>query len=191
MQRVGISSARDIEDAFARLVREHRQEKGWSQKKLADALATRGLVLDPTAITRIEKEGTRSIRLGEAVLIAEVLGIDLRDDLEDTAHRVAKLRQQANHHMHEARRALELWVSAVGELNATLRQDPKGVELLNLPADSKPTSVDQYLQEVHGRLANTDWRRVSSVDPIDVAYISEAVELLTRNLIAADQHGEK
>lgn len=61
---------------FGDLVRQARERKKWSQRQLAEVLAVAELKLDPTAITRIER-GTRDVKLGEATVIASVLGIDL------------------------------------------------------------------------------------------------------------------
>ncbi len=62
---------------FAQKVRSLRAVRGLSQKRLAGILSERsGITLDPTAITRIET-GDRVIRLGEAVAIADALGVPL------------------------------------------------------------------------------------------------------------------
>ncbi|MBZ4620982.1 helix-turn-helix domain-containing protein [Mycobacterium avium] len=63
---------------FGDLVRQHREAKSWSQRRLAQQLEDVGVKLDPSAVTRIER-GTREIRLREAVAIAAVLAIDLRE----------------------------------------------------------------------------------------------------------------
>jgi transcriptional regulator with XRE-family HTH domain len=57
---------------FARRVRELREALGLSQIQLATTLTLKGVKIDPTSITRLEK-GTRGVRLDEAVAIAEVL----------------------------------------------------------------------------------------------------------------------
>jgi transcriptional regulator with XRE-family HTH domain len=62
------------ESTFANKLRQLRVESGLSQSQLAAALADRhGITLDPTAITRLEG-GSRSLRLDEAVALADVLG---------------------------------------------------------------------------------------------------------------------
>ena len=65
------------EERFAQLVREKREALGWSQEELARRVSVdTGEPFHQTGITRIEKLG-RGIRLGEAVVLARVLGIDL------------------------------------------------------------------------------------------------------------------
>lgn len=60
------------EQTFARRARELREALGLSQTQLATTLALKGVKIDPTSITRLEK-GARGIRLDEAVAIAGVL----------------------------------------------------------------------------------------------------------------------
>lgn len=71
-----------FEKVFAARMRQARADAGISQAALARKLSKYGIDLDATAITRIEKNAdvpARSIRLGEAAAIAEVLGFDLLD----------------------------------------------------------------------------------------------------------------
>jgi len=67
-----------IEKRFGDEVLEGRRLQRVSQKQLAEILRQRGLPLDASAISRIEK-GTRVIRLSEASVIADVLGFSLAD----------------------------------------------------------------------------------------------------------------
>lgn len=65
------------EELFAQLVREKREDLGWSQEELAKRVsAATGQPFHQTGITRIEKLG-RGIRLNEALVLARVLGIEL------------------------------------------------------------------------------------------------------------------
>lgn len=74
-----------VEHVFALRVRELRGQQRLSQAQLADKLQREFmLTIDPTAITRIERE-TRSVRLGEAALIASALGVELADLLDPRA----------------------------------------------------------------------------------------------------------
>lgn len=61
---------------FGRNMRDARIRKSWSQRELAEALTARGLKLDPSAVTRIER-GVRDVKLREAVAIAGCLDIDI------------------------------------------------------------------------------------------------------------------
>jgi transcriptional regulator with XRE-family HTH domain len=65
-----------VNKQFGDLMREQREHRRWSQRRLADLLEQVGLRLDPSAITRIER-GTRDVKLTEAIVIANVLEFDL------------------------------------------------------------------------------------------------------------------
>lgn len=72
----------EFEAAFSKRVREQRLKFGLSQRALSEALSERGLKIDPSGITRLEKAAERGsdrrgIRLGEAVVIASELEIDI------------------------------------------------------------------------------------------------------------------
>jgi transcriptional regulator with XRE-family HTH domain len=54
----------------------HRKAKGYSQSDLAGLLEQRGLPFQQQTILKIEK-GARPLRLEEAVVIADILGIEL------------------------------------------------------------------------------------------------------------------
>lgn len=66
------------EQRFGSMVLESRRALGISQKDLSEGLASEGLVLDNSAISRIEK-GTRALRLSEAIVLARVLRFSLAD----------------------------------------------------------------------------------------------------------------
>ncbi|MET9286465.1 helix-turn-helix domain-containing protein [Nocardia beijingensis] len=63
---------------FGKLLREAREEAGWTQRELVERLGARpfGLQLDTSAITRMEK-GQREPRLREAIEISELLDFSL------------------------------------------------------------------------------------------------------------------
>ncbi|MEN4399366.1 helix-turn-helix transcriptional regulator [Mycolicibacterium senegalense] len=73
---VGTVDRPAVNKQFGDLMREHREHRRWSQRRLADLLEQVGLRLDPSAITRIER-GTRDVKLAEAIVIANVLEFGL------------------------------------------------------------------------------------------------------------------
>lgn len=80
------------EAALARNVLRFRERTGISQTALAKALAERGLPFHQPTIQRIEA-GTRPVRLNEALVIADALGMHLDDliapaDAEAAARRL-------------------------------------------------------------------------------------------------------
>jgi transcriptional regulator with XRE-family HTH domain len=96
----------DFSQAFGQNMRSARSQKGWSQRELAEALDTRGVRLDPSAVTRIER-GAREVKLREAVEIADCLSIDLQQLLRpagpDPLSMVLELRRFAEKRMRSGR----------------------------------------------------------------------------------------
>ncbi len=78
--RLRFVQADEVADAFASGVREARAARGWTQVDLARHLAETGVLLDATAITRLER-GDRGVRIGEAFAIAQALGLSIEDVL--------------------------------------------------------------------------------------------------------------
>lgn len=62
--------------AFANAVATRRQQMGWTQVELLARLAEKGVILDSSAITRIEK-GQREPRLSEALAFSDIFRISL------------------------------------------------------------------------------------------------------------------
>ncbi len=75
------SNVSNVRSTFASRVRQVREGRGWSQEELARRLGELGLRLDPTAITRMER-GERSVRVEEAVVLAQALGLPLDELLQ-------------------------------------------------------------------------------------------------------------
>lgn len=72
------SDGGDFDQAFGERLRKYRDQRDWTQRRLAEELRLHGVKLDPSAVTRIEL-GSREVKLREAFAIASVLGIDIRD----------------------------------------------------------------------------------------------------------------
>ncbi|GAA2748796.1 helix-turn-helix domain-containing protein [Amnibacterium kyonggiense] len=66
----------DVDGSFGSAVQAVRTQRGLSQRAFAEALGGHGLSVDASAISRIEN-GTRAVRLSEAVAIAKVLEVQL------------------------------------------------------------------------------------------------------------------
>ncbi|MEC4763352.1 helix-turn-helix domain-containing protein [Mycobacterium sherrisii] len=67
-----------FDKTFGVRVKKAREERKWSQRKLAEELDPLGVKLDPSAVTRIER-GSREVKLREAAAIAAALGVPLQD----------------------------------------------------------------------------------------------------------------
>lgn len=62
---------------FVQTMKRMRQERGWSQTDLAKALKERGWGVARQAIVSRIEQGEREVRLGEAYLVAQVLGMSV------------------------------------------------------------------------------------------------------------------
>jgi transcriptional regulator with XRE-family HTH domain len=84
MQQEGAVSidSEDFGKAFGDKLRKEREERHWSQRRLAEEIARYGVKLDASAITRIER-GARDVKLREANAFARSMHL-LLDDLVDS-----------------------------------------------------------------------------------------------------------
>jgi transcriptional regulator with XRE-family HTH domain len=150
---------------FGDLVREKREEKEWSQRRLAELLEEAGVRLDPSAITRIER-GTRDVKLREADAIASVLGFDLGRSLRQIALStdqqfrmgVAALELSAN----RARKRLVEVLDQVDQI--TVKLDPETEERL-MKEGGFSERVDLYASFVR----RTHWQQAHTTDYYDEA----------------------
>ncbi len=96
-------------------------------------LGERGVRLDPTAITRLEKEGERGVRLSEAAAIAAVLDINLNEFIyehSDPEERLNALRSISDHNLNLARRFLQEGLETLTEARRLLTEHPELVETI-------------------------------------------------------------
>lgn len=130
------------ERTFALNMRRLREQRGWSQTALADRLDERGIKIDGTAVTRIERhiqgrEGARSIRLGEAVVIAEVFGTPLEKMLTEESSLREEIREKE-----ALREQLEMMVESTQREWAAINQE---IEQLRGQLDSELGRVERQL----------------------------------------------
>ncbi|WP_119697612.1 helix-turn-helix domain-containing protein [Microbacterium halotolerans] len=102
-------------DVFARRLRHEREVKRISQSELARRLSDRtGTGVSATAITKIES-GDRSVRIDEAVYLAEILDVPLSALLSDRGPdeiRMSELRRQIEQQRSLANTAEHEWSQA-------------------------------------------------------------------------------
>ena len=65
-----------VGDQLSRRIRVEREHRGWSQTQMAEMLDSRHTPMHWTTISKIEK-GVRSVRVDEAVAIADLFGITI------------------------------------------------------------------------------------------------------------------
>lgn len=106
------------EETFARRMRQLRDTEGIAQTVLAERLEHRGIKLDGTAITRMER-GTRTIRLNEAVAVAAALDVSV-DEMLHPAPSPDEQLEQARQHAEHAEWAAMLAVAEYDAARARL-----------------------------------------------------------------------
>ena len=138
-----------IEKRFGETVLEERRVNRISQKVLAGALSARGLMLDASAISRIEK-GTRAIRLSEAAIIADVLGFSLADvqTPRDPKEDFARHRESFSAALRETHDAAEKVAMAVWEMDGVLYRHPDVLNPLEPWDEPAPTGITQYVEKI-------------------------------------------
>lgn len=74
-----MASAKWSDHRFGEAVKRHRERLGWTQVQMAKMLADRGLQpMRDTTLAKIEA-GSRSVRINEAIAIADLLELSLDD----------------------------------------------------------------------------------------------------------------
>jgi len=172
-----------IENRFGEEVLKTRRVQRLSQKDLAEGLSQRGLALDASAISRIEK-GSRAIRLSEAAVIADALGFSLsdvehpRDPLEDSA----RIRQTIEASLSAAFQASLQVADAFEDMIWLLEREPQVLESLVDGEGSAPGSLAEYAASIERR-----WRGPSNIaksigKDLESRELSEAVLSLIRTV---------
>lgn len=130
----------EADEYFTLNLKAAREARGWTQSQLAEALVERGIVINQTAISRIEK-GDREVRLAEARALAAIFNTtvdalsgspekfssviewnrltgNLKDserDLRSAAFRYEQARLALRNYLEVSRDPLILWLSTQRE----------------------------------------------------------------------------
>lgn len=170
---------------FGDNVRRARAIKGWSQRRLAEALDVRGVKLDPSAVTRIER-GAREVKLREAAAFAQCLGVDIQELITPAGREplavVLQMLKSAADRMQAARSALAEMASYLTAVEALLSQYPELVEdLRRLRGFDEELDVEGFLRREIQELTG---------DPIPemaIAVDDRMLELLQEAALAATE----
>lgn len=154
--RPSVTIEEQVGDQIATL----RQMRELTQRQLATLLTERGLPVDASAISRIEK-GQRALRLSEALVLAEAFGVDLSFlvmglETPDQAFRSA--RRYSNQLMNDLVGPASDWLNSIAYVAELARDDPSRLELLH-PVGSAPTPkrAEQYLPWVLQNVRELTW----------------------------------
>lgn len=66
----------NAERRFADVMRQARERRGWAQGRVVEAMTERGWPWHQSTVYRVEA-GRQAVRLGEALALAAILGIDM------------------------------------------------------------------------------------------------------------------
>lgn len=152
------NEAPNADQLFGQAVVRARQARELSQRAFADKLTTAGMTVDASAVSRIEK-GTRSVRLNEALTIADVLDVDLTE-LVDAAQTTRQIFARQRRHLDMAMKSFEgagyELANALADIHFHIQTDPSVLEAARDERFSDPTDADSYLEWVAKRWrANT------------------------------------
>lgn len=156
----------EADKEFGASVASFRKANGLSQRQMADILKERGLPVDASAISRIEKGG-RSVRLSEALLIADVLNVELRALI----HRKASEKQE----LWLAQRSLKVTletldntqafvVGAVLRIKRMLERNPELLEEVEIDGQGALVAVDEYIPSLTEWVSSWEFERAIEVD---------------------------
>lgn len=131
-----------------------RSARELSQRDFAERLTEKGMPVDASAVSRIEK-GSRSVRLVEAMTIAEVLGVSLDfliGGARTPSQEFAQIREAADRALHDLRAPVATAAYHLWEANYYLHQQPELLSDLSAGGADGPSHVDDYLQWVAKRV---------------------------------------
>lgn len=179
MQQAKSKPETSPEERFGAAVNHFRLRRGWSQRDLADKLTRLGMPVDASAVSRIEK-GTRSVRLTEAMTLADALDVEL-DSLvfgsRTPAQEFKGLRREADRSMRSLLENAIEFLETFQEAKWYLEEHPDLLPQLEDETDKPPTSVDGYFHWVSRRLERV--RSKAILDARDEAEARALNELLT------------
>ncbi|MFA7510510.1 MAG: helix-turn-helix transcriptional regulator [Mycolicibacterium vanbaalenii] len=134
------------ERSFAEQMKERRLAKGLSQTELAKVIARQGLKFHQTTVARIE-DGEQPLKLVEALAIAGVLDLDLRQFVQvDPAIRFDQLANAMQERLAAAHGPLVGAATHINMIAKLLDQHPELLGTMRFPGDRQPRSTAEYLE---------------------------------------------
>jgi transcriptional regulator with XRE-family HTH domain len=154
-----LSSSERADEVFARFfaqqLRAVRNEKGWSQQELAARMAKAGVPWIQSMVAKVE-QGSRTVSIGEAIVLADVLDVRLEDLVTLRRYHVmqdSELWEQ----LRFAQDALERAGVTLAGLQAT--QQAAQAQLTEVTAAVDRAEMQRYVMESHVRLINEEMER--------------------------------
>jgi transcriptional regulator with XRE-family HTH domain len=148
-------TSRAIEESVGEAIAAYRAGRGVTQRQLAADLTAAGMPVDASAVSRIEK-GTRSIRLTEAITIANILDVDLDllvDGVRTPNEELKRVRRNTDVFMSHLDEPFMLFMSGVLETKWLLEANPQLVESLRDEEFGAPNGPSDYVRWCGERVA--------------------------------------
>ena len=180
-------TSRTPEEHFGNGVAMMRSLAKLSQRDLAEKLTAKGMPVDASAVSRIEK-GTRSVRLVEALAIAEALNTDLNwllGGVKTASQEFQAMRRGANSSLRLLVGPMVETAWAVAEVQEHLRLNPGLLSELTDAEMGPPASVAEYGTWMAQRINR--WK-VEDADFVDLDSQHEADQVIEVLIALARRH---
>ncbi|MEZ2390862.1 helix-turn-helix domain-containing protein [bacterium RCC_150] len=183
------------EESFGASVSAIRTSLDLSQREFAARLTEKGMPVDASAVSRIEK-GTRSVRLVEAMAIAEVLDVDLGRlvvGAESPLQEFRRMRRYADYALHDLQENLSQAAFLLYDANKHLREHPELLASLGNENHAAPERPEDYLGWVAQRLEQwkiPDEEYTETDNEEDVAAVIEVIRRFAAKLIGPPRDTE-
>ncbi|WP_434619298.1 helix-turn-helix domain-containing protein [Arthrobacter sp. A5] len=168
------------EEEFGAAVAMMRKLMKLSQRDFAEQLTTKGMPVDASAVSRIEK-GTRSVRLIEALTIAEVLNTDLEwlvSGSKTPSQELQSIRRAANRNLQLLAEPLASAAWSIAETRAHLTKHPELLASLTDEDFGTPSSPSEYVDWIAHRISRWPVEDNEYVDLSSQEEVDQIVDVL-------------
>ncbi|MGN5733145.1 helix-turn-helix domain-containing protein [Arthrobacter psychrochitiniphilus] len=152
---MNMESIANVEKSVGEAIFTVRKMRKLTQKAFAQQLTDRGMAVDASAVSRMEK-GERALRIAECLVVAEVLEVDLPfllRGIQTPAQELKETRTFADFCRREMSASFADWLGSLLIVKWELESRP---ELIG-EVPGELTSHSDYLPWVASRLADLEW----------------------------------
>ncbi|MCS5732375.1 helix-turn-helix domain-containing protein [Herbiconiux sp. CPCC 203386] len=146
--------APSIDSNFGRALATIRDARNLSQRAFADRLSERGVVMDASAVSRIE-QGKRPVRLSEAVVMADILDVGMNQLLGIARTPESELvlaQRKLSAVTDDARGPIVQLINSALEVRDLLHEYPHLVHLVKDPVVGDLSSFDEFFDWLKQRM---------------------------------------
>lgn len=178
--------AQPVEQTFGAEVARLRSLLDMSQRAFATKLTERGMAVDASAVSRIES-GARALRLSEALIISDVLNVDidmLISGARTDAQEFRSIRRLADLTMGQLQDAALDFLAAFSNVSDFLNEHPELLVELEDENVGKPETPRDYLKWVGQRMENLKERHDQFRVVVEDEAEAEALNKLIRDYVS-------